>query len=784
MPLSDKPKQPPAETFQLLVDSITDYALYMLDPEGRIVTWNSGAERLKGYSSQEIIGEHFSRFFSQEDRDAGLPGAALATAAREGRFEAEGWRLRKDGSRFWAHAILDAIRGEDRAIIGFAKITRDITERKERERALRDSERRFQLLVNSVDDYAIYMLDLHGRITTWNAGARRFKGYEADEIIGQHFSRFFLPEDRKGGLPAHILKTAAEHKRFEMEGWRLRKDGEKFLAHVIVDAVHDEEGSLVGFAKITRDITEKRRLEQANHESALQLKLLVQGVRDYAIYMLDQQGRVTSWNSGAEAIKGYAEAEVLGQHVSLFYTEEDRARGAAEAALETALTEGKFEAEAQRVRRDGTLFWAHVLIDPIYNEAGQHVGFAKITRDISGRKLAEQQLRQTQEELLQSQKLQALGELAGGIAHDFNNLLTVLRGSADFMLKQPDLPLAKRNRYLNVMLETAERASSLTSQLLAFARRQPLEPEVIDLSVRLDALGEMLQRTLGSLYNLELALAPDLWAVEIDPAGLEAALLNAVVNARDAMPDGGKIIISTKNVSRPEGDGVLLAIRDTGCGIPAETLERVFEPFFTTKPTGKGTGLGLSQLHGYAVQSNGSASIESEVGKGTVVELWLPRSLKERKIEGPSPEQLAIPRGLRVLVVEDSEHVRYFARQLLSDLGCKVVEAVDGTEALELFAKHDFDLVFSDIVMPGINGLELAKHIRESGLYVPVLLASGYSSKQFIPKDEREFPILRKPYKLETLAAGISQVINLNLGAEHQGADLATTATDPRATSA
>jgi CheY-like chemotaxis protein len=402
------------------------------------------------------------------------------------------------------------------------------------------------------------------------------------------------------------------------------------------------------------------------------------------------------------------------------------------------------------------------------------VGFAKITRDISERKLAEQQLRQTQEELLQTQKLQALGELAGGIAHDFNNLLTVLRGSADFMLKQPDLPLEKRNRYLSVMLETAERASSLTSQLLAFARRQPLEPEVIDLSVRLDALGEMLQRTLGSLYDLELNLAPDLWSVEIDPAGLEAALLNAVVNARDAMPDGGKIIVSTENVSRPEGDGILLSIRDTGCGISPATLERVFEPFFTTKPTGKGTGLGLSQLHGYAVQSGGSASIESEVGKGTVVELWLPRSKKRRKIERPSPEQLAIPRGLRVLVVEDSEHVRYFARQLLGDLGCKVVEAVDGREALEHLAKHDFDLVFSDIVMPGINGLELAKQIRESGLGVPVLLASGYSSKQFIPKDEREFPILRKPYKLETLAAGISQVLNVNPGAEHEGVQRAT----------
>ncbi|PSJ36309.1 hybrid sensor histidine kinase/response regulator [Allosphingosinicella deserti] len=745
--------------FELLVQSVTDYAIYMLDPEGRIVTWNSGAERFKGYSADEVIGEHFSRFFTREDQEAELPARALRIAAREGRFEAEGWRIRKDGTRFWAHAILDPIRADDGTLIGFAKITRDISERKEQERALRESERRFQLLVGSVEDYAIYMLDPHGLITTWNAGARRFKGYEANEIIGEHFSKFFLPEDRRDGLPSRILKTASEQKRFEMEGWRLRKDGTRFLAHVVVDAIHDEEGALVGFAKITRDITEKRRLEESTFASGLQFRLLVQGVRDYAIYMLDTTGRITSWNSGARAIKGYDEEEVLGEHFSRFYTEEDRARGAPGAALDAALRDGKFEAEAQRVRKDGSLFWAHVVIDPIYNEAGEHVGFAKITRDVSEKKHSEQELRVTQEALLQSQKLQALGELAGGIAHDFNNLMTVMRGSADFLLRQPDLPLEKRNRYLHVMLETAERATSLTSQLLAFARRQPLEPEVIDLSLRLDALAEMLQRTLGSLYDLKLDLAPALWLVEIDPAGLEAALLNAVVNARDAMPDGGQITISTRNVSDPEGEGVALSVSDTGEGIPPERLQRVFEPFFTTKPTGKGTGLGLSQIHGYAVQSGGTAKIESQVGRGTTVEIRLPRTSKEALRKEIAEENTAIPQGLKVLLVEDSDHVRYFARQLLHDLGCDVVEAANGSEALDRLEQSEVDLVFSDIVMPGMSGLDLAQRIREARASLPLLLASGYSSKQFIPKDQREFPILRKPYKLETLAAAINQLV-------------------------
>ncbi|WP_066723840.1 hybrid sensor histidine kinase/response regulator [Sphingomonas pituitosa] len=617
----------------------------------------------------------------------------------------------------------------------------------------------FQLLVDAVTDYALYMLDPEGRIVTWNSGAARFKGYAAHEIIGAHFSRFFSAEDQAAGLPERALATAAREGRFEAEGWRIRKDGTRFWAHAILDAIRDAQGALLGFAKITRDITEKRRLEQATYESALQLRMLVQGVRDYAIYMLDTQGRITSWNSGAQAIKGYAQAEVMGRHFSLFYTDEDRARGAPDIALKTALEQGKFEAEAQRVRKDGSPFWAHVLIDPIYDEAGVHIGFAKITRDVSEKKLAEQALRRTQEALLQSQKLQALGELAGGIAHDFNNLMTVMRGSADFLLKQPDLPIEKRTRYLSVMLETAERATSLTSQLLAFARRQPLEPEVLDLSVRLDALGEMLQRTLGSQYQLTLDLAPALWPVEIDPTGLEAALLNAVLNARDAMPSGGNITISTANVRRPEGDGVLLAIRDTGEGIAPETLKRVFEPFFTTKPTGKGTGLGLSQLHGYAVQSGGSARIESRVGEGTCVELWIPRTSKPRLAEAPTEAEVTVPDGLRVLLVEDSEHVRYFAHQLLKDLGCRVYEAPGGNEALALLREHEVDLVFSDIVMPGMSGLELATEVKRIDSAIPVLLASGYSSKQFIPRDEREFPILRKPYKVETLAASISQLV-------------------------
>jgi CheY-like chemotaxis protein len=251
-----------------------------------------------------------------------------------------------------------------------------------------------------------------------------------------------------------------------------------------------------------------------------------------------------------------------------------------------------------------------------------------------------------------------------------------------------------------------------------------------------------------------------LWPVEIDPTGLEAALLNAVLNARDAMPNGGQITLATRNMTRPEGDGVLLSIRDTGEGIPPETLARVFEPFFTTKPPGKGTGLGLSQIHGYAIQSGGSARIKSEEGKGTVVELWLPRTDKQPQARPAASSHAPIPDGLKVLVVEDSEHVRYFACQVLADLGCDVSEASTGDEAIDLLGERKFDLIFSDIVMPGMNGLELAKLVRERWGDIPILLASGYSSKQFIPRNEREFPIIKKPYSLDTLARSISQLVD------------------------
>jgi len=416
------------DRFHLLVDSITEYALYMMDVNGFVMSWNVGAQRMKGYLDTEIIGQHYSRFFRPADREAGVPQQILARAAAEGRHEVEGWRVRKDGSLFWVQAVVHRINSDDGGHIGFAKVTRDMTERREAELRLADSERRFRLLVRSVVDYAIFMLDPSGVVTNWNIGAERIHGYAEAEIVNQHFSRFYTWQDRAAGLPARNLEIAAREGRLETEGWRVRKDGTRFWAAVVLDAVREEKGELIGFAKITRDITGRRAQQQALIESERQFRLLMNSVIDYALFMLDLNGNVVSWNAGAERIKGYKAEEIIGQHFSKFYLESERVAGVPARSLQVAATQGRFEAEGWRVRKDGSQFWANVVLDPVHDEEGKLIGFAKITRDITERREAQQALQEAHAQLAQAQKMEALGQLTGGVAHDFNNLLMVISG--------------------------------------------------------------------------------------------------------------------------------------------------------------------------------------------------------------------------------------------------------------------------------------------------------------------------------------------------------------------
>jgi PAS domain S-box-containing protein len=754
-----------AQRFDLLVDAIADHAVYMLDSSGFVATWNAGAERIKGYTPTEIIGRHFSEFFTPEDREKGIPRKALQIALSTGRFEVEGLRVRKDGTSFWANAVLQPVRDEQGNHIGFVKVTRDIDERMQTERTLRESERRFRILVEGVTDYAIYMLDPGGIVVNWNPGAERLKGYTAGEIVGQHFSKFYGKDDRAAGLPGRVLEQAMREGRYEAEGWRYRKDGSRFWASVVVDAIRNPDGTLEGFAKITRDITERRASLEAVRESERQFRLLVSGVTDYAIFMLDPNGIVTSWNAGAQKIKGYTSEEIIGQHFSLFYTERDRAAGVPARALYAAAHDGKFEAEGLRVRKDGSMFFASVVIDPIYDENSQLVGFAKITRDITERRKAEDALLEVQAQRAQAQKMDALGQLTGGVAHDFNNLLMVVDGHIRTIRKTiATAEDPKVIRAVEAIEHAAQRGATLTRQLLTFARRQTINPTVIHVAEQTESFRNMLSSFIGGSVRLLTTADPATWSVKADVGELELALVNLVVNARDAMPDGGIVSITVENTilhadktdAGIEGEFVALRVVDTGAGIPPDVLAKVFDPFFTTKGAEKGTGLGLSQVHGFAHQSGGTVKIESEVGKGTIVTIYLPRS--HEMLDDEIAEASVASLGGRVLLVEDNPDVMNVATAMLQSLDYEVEAVSTPVAALDVLNKRDFDLVLSDIVIPGpMNGIALANEIRIRKPGLPVLLATGYSPEA--SQADSEFPMLRKPFQLAELSRALSRLI-------------------------
>jgi PAS domain S-box-containing protein len=615
---------------------------------------------------------------------------------------------------------------------------------------------RYRLLVDAVTDYAIYILDSNGIVTSWNPGAQRIKGYAPSEIIGQHFSRFYTEEDQKRGIPALALETASRKGKFENEGWRVRKDGSHFWAYVVIDPIRTATGELVGFAKITRDLTERRAAEEALKQTQEQFRLLVQGVSDYAIYMLDPEGVVANWNLGAHRIKGYLPEEIIGTHFSKFYTDEDREAGEPQKTLETAEREGRSEKEGWRVRKDGSRFWANVVIDAIRDDEGKLIGYAKITRDITERKEAQRQLEAAREALLQSQKMEAIGQLTGGIAHDFNNLLMAVLGSLELMRKRlPNDP--KLLALLENAVQGAQRGSLLTKRMLAFARRQELEQQAVEIPELVRGMTDMLQRSLGPTIIIETHFPLVSKPVMGDGNQLEMILLNLAVNARDAMPNGGQIVIATQEKVLRKGEGtrlkpgtyICLTVRDTGEGMDEATLRHAMEPFFTTKGPGKGTGLGLSMVHGVAEQSGGWFTLRSRKGEGTTAELWLPAAEKQGPAVDRSERESNDARvdrvPLVVLAVDDDGLVLTNTVAMLDDLGHTGIAASSGKEALEILGHQDsVDLVITDYAMPHMTGLQLADAIKREWPELPVIIATGFAEME--SEVQPVLPKLAKPF--------------------------------------
>jgi len=770
-------------------------AIYTTDAEGRLTFFNEAAVDLAG--RRPSLGENWAASWKLLGPDGNpLPREQypMAIAIREARplhgemVVAE----RPDGSRVTLATYPTPLFDDDGSLSGGVNMLLDLTEQKEAEQALQGrnarleqrvserirvaeatsmnlhrSERNFALLVSSVIDYAIYMLDPQGVITNWNAGAERIKGYTAEDVIGTHFSRFYTPEDCAAGMPAAALETARREGRYSAEGWRVRKDGSRFWASVVVDPIHDG-GRLIGFAKITRDVTERMQAETALVES----EYLARGVIDTALdgfAQLDEGGLIVRWNPRAETLFGWEREQAIGQPLSaLVVSEQDRQRFEDSLRLLPAQEAPRAAVRSiEMVSRDGRRMPAEISISTLSLHQGYRTNI--FIRDLSEKVLIEAQLRQ-------AQKMEAVGQLTGGLAHDFNNLLQGIIGSLDLIQLRVD---AGRTgdvaRFVDGALNSASRAAAMTHRLLAFSRRQPLDPRPLQANPLMLSMADLLQRTLGEQITLEFDLAPDLWPTLCDPNQLESAVLNLSINARDAMPGGGRLIIRSRNVNADDVKTrqwhevssdryICIEVVDTGVGMTPEVIDHAFEPFFTTKAAGQGTGLGLSMVYGFARQSNGYCDIRSTPGKGSTVVLYLPYHLDEpgQDAERAARHALEAPgQGEIVLVVEDEEVVRHVVVEVLHQLGYMVLEAADGEAGLAaLRSCEDVHLLISDIGLPGMNGRALADASRALRPDLKVLLMTGYASDASASEGfAAGMELITKPFTVEALANRLRRML-------------------------
>jgi PAS domain S-box-containing protein len=718
--VSGAPLAAPSDAlYRRILESIADYAIFMLDARGRVQTWTARAAAIEGYAASEIIGEHFSRFYPQEQVDNGGPEHDLEQAVSSGRFENEGWRIRKDGSRFWAHVLISAVNDESGALIGFSNVTRDCTERRARDAALQQTEQRFRTLIEGVQDYAIFMLDGNGFVTTWNTGAEKLKGYSVDEIVGSHFSRFYPQDAIERGWPDHELRMAEMDGRFEDEGWRMRKDGSRFWASVVITALRDSEGALMGFSKITRDLTERKQVERRLAESEEQLRLLVQGITDYAILMLDTSGVVTSWNSGAEAITGYAAAEMLGKHFSRFYTPEDIHSTKPWQQLREAHDKGRASDESWRVRKNGSAFWASTVISALYDAERKHRGYVHVLQDLTQRRNAES-LAETS---------QRMHEFIAMLAHELRNPLAPIRNAVELMRKR-----GMGDRTLEAMRDTVDRQVATLSRVIddlldvnRIARGQfAVIKEDIDLRDVIRRAIETSKPLIDSqAHRLTVTMPERAIPIHGDLVRLSQAFANLLNNAARYTSAGGIITVAVE----PRVGDVTVRVIDTGRGIAPADLERIFDLFTQVSPAdaalgGLGVGLALVrrvfELHGGTVRVKSSG-----VGHGSEFAVVLPSAVhRPEASQAVEPPKNGALRRFRVLVVDDNRDAAEALQMLLQALGQESYAVFDGRSAREAAHRLKPHLILLDIGMPDMSGYDVADLLRaDFGKDVAVLAA-------------------------------------------------------------
>jgi PAS domain S-box-containing protein len=750
----------PVERFRDLISNIQDYAILMLDPEGLIVSWNAGAAAITGYAAEDIIGSHFSRFHPPEAIATNLPAHELAVASKEGRREDEGWRVRKDGSLLWANVIITRMLDADGELLGFSLILRDLTERRRQELTLRESEERFRLLVSGVKDYAIFMLDPRGIVTTWNTGAEFIKGYSASEIIGSHFSRFYPPEAIARHLPETELHGAMMEGRFEDEGWRIRKDGSRFWANVIITAVRNASGQLVGYSKITRNLSERRKYEEELRRSEERFRLLVDGVTEYAIMMLDAEGFVSSWNAGAERIKGYKSAEILGKHVSHFYPSEAIRASAPWEELNVARTTGRVTTEGWRVRKDGTLFWAASVVTALQDADGRLYGFAKVTQDLTQRRNSE----------ALADTAQRMHEFIAMLAHELRNPLAPIRNAVALMGRK-----GLGDPTLEAMRQTIDRQSVQLTRLLdelldvnRIARGQfSIQRELIDFRDVVSRALESSRPLIDSRqHRMDLALPDQPVPVLGDAVRLTQAVVNLLNNAAKYTQTRGSIRLTVT----PRDTEIELKVKDNGRGIERDMLEKVFDLFVQVDPTSNaaigGLGVGLALVRRVAELHGGSVQARSEgKGRGAQFIMRLPLSIQQiRPVSAAAKKEEDALHRLRVLVVDDNRDAADTMEQLLQSMGQEVSTVYDGAAAVLIAKTFKPELVFLDIGMPQMSGYEVAGALQSEDADIkPVMVAiTGWG--QDADKARAEDAGFRyhfvKPMSIETLRTILTEVAN------------------------
>jgi PAS domain S-box-containing protein len=688
------------DVFKQLVDSVTDYAIYLLTPQGIVATWNEGAARINGYAAAEVLGKNFAMFYTPDAIDDGWPQEELRRAAQTGHFEDEGWRVRKDGTRYWANAVLSAIQGSEGRLLGFSKVTRDLTDRRNQEVRVSESERHLRLLVDGVQDYAIFTLDTGGFITSWNLGAQRIKGYAAREAIGKHFSIFYSSDDVARDWPQEELRRARATGRYEDEGWRYRKDGSRIWANVVITAIFDEGGKHLGFSKVTRDLTERRR-----HEN--NLRLLVEGVKDHAMILLDREARVQSWNAGARRMFGYEEADILGRDNAALYPPDEQSAGRPQADLSAIALMGSLQSEGWRQRADGTKFWADVAVTALSESADETGGFVQIVRDLT-------ETRRVQE--LESEG-RRINEFIAMLSHELRNPLAPVRNAVSILKRFVDKP--ETVWCADVIERQVGHMTRLVDDLLDVSRvstgKIRFERKALELNALTQAAADSVRGSVQACGQaLSFRASRDPVPIFGDPTRLTQVLVNLLTNAVKYTPDGGAIGVE---VDRDATVGTVKVV-DTGIGMPEALLQRAFDPFVQGEckldRAHGGLGIGLTLVK-RIVESHGGVvtAASAGAGRGTTMTVSLPLAASISPLN-PAQHAPATPcRLASILVVDDNKDAADSLAEFLRLSGHRVSVAHDGERAIEMARTDRPHIVLLDIGLPKSDGYQVARAMRQ-----------------------------------------------------------------------